>query len=362
VSTVERAGALAPPFRRRLLRRRDGRAPLWIELAVAGWLFWLYDVVNDFAPERRAFARNNALSLLSFERSLGIDIERSLNHWLSLHSVLAFVATYYYFFAHALVTAGVLAWLWWRAPVRYRRMRTQLVLINLIAFVVFWRYPLAPPRMFPKLGYSDVVAASHAVISWHSAALSHDADQFAAMPSLHIAWASWSALAIWRMASRPALRALGPVHVALTAFVVLATGIICLNAISQFEGLQVATNPFYVAAFGTAGSNALVLLLLDTQHYGTLVAQIFFGLWLVPLGYLAYRSALFPKWLGVVLVAGGVCYLVDLLAAFLVPAFGHEIHAVVVIPSAIAEISMVLYLLVVGVRTAKADTPTLAGA
>ena len=224
MSTVERAGALAPPFRRRLLRRRDGRAPLWIELAVAGWLFWLYDVVNDFAPERRAFARNNALSLLSFERSLGIDIERSLNHWLSLHSVLAFVATYYYFFAHALVTAGVLAWLWWRAPVRYRRMRTQLVLINLIAFVVFWRYPLAPPRMFPKLGYSDVVAASHAVISWHSAALSHDADQFAAMPSLHIAWASWSALAIWRMASRPALRALGPVHVALTAFVVLATG------------------------------------------------------------------------------------------------------------------------------------------
>jgi hypothetical protein len=149
---------------------------------------------------------------------------------------------------------------------------------------------------------------------------------------------------------------------AMLILVVLATGIICLNAVSQFEGLQVATNPSYVAAFGTAGANALVLLLLDTQHYGTLVAQIFFGLWLVPLGYLAYRSALFPKWLGVVLVAGGVCYLADLLAAFLVPAFGHEIHAVVVIPSAIAEISMVLYLLVVGVRTAKAETPTLAGA
>ena len=37
-------------------------------------------------------------------------------------------------------------------------MRTQLVIINLIAFVVFWRYPLAPPRMFPGLGYQDVVA------------------------------------------------------------------------------------------------------------------------------------------------------------------------------------------------------------
>jgi hypothetical protein len=142
---------------------------------------------------------------------------------------------------------------------------------------------------------------------------------------------------------------------AMLVLVALATGIICLNAVFQFEGLRVANDSSYAAAFGTAGSNALVLLLLDTQHYGTLVAQVFFGLWLVPLGYLAKKSGLFPKWLGVLLVLGGVCYLVDLLAAFLVPDFGQKIHAVVVIPSAIAEIAMVLYLLVVGVRTQKAD-------
>jgi len=97
-----------------------------------------------------------------------------------------------------------------------------------------------------------------------------------------------------------------------------------------------------------------VLLLLDTQHYGILIAQIFFGLWLVPLGYLAYKSAgWFPKWLGVLLVVGGVCYLVDLLALFLVPDFGAKIHTFVVIPPAVAEISMVLYLLVIGVKTVK---------
>jgi hypothetical protein len=137
---------------------------------------------------------------------------------------------------------------------------------------------------------------------------------------------------------------------AMLVLVALSTGIICLNAVFQFEGLRVATDSSYAAAFGAAGSNSLVLLLLDTQHYGTLIAQVFFGLWLVPLGYLAYKSALFPKWLGVVLVVGGACYLVDLLAAFLVPALGKEIHGLVIIPSAIAEISMVLYLLVVGVR------------
>src|SRR5947209_1052837 len=78
---------------------------------------------------------------------------------------------------------------------------------------------------------------------------------------------------------------------AASAMVVLAAigaSIVCLNAVFEFEGLRVATGAVNLAALGTAGSNALVLLLLDTQHYGTLIAQVFFGLWLVPLGYLAY--------------------------------------------------------------------------
>jgi hypothetical protein len=138
---------------------------------------------------------------------------------------------------------------------------------------------------------------------------------------------------------------------AMVVLVVLAAGIASLNTVFLFEGLQVATNASYLAAFGTAGVNALVLLLLDMQHHGLLVAQVFFGLWLVPLGYLALRSGLFSKALSVALIVGGGCYLVDLLTAFLVPAFGQRIHGVVVIPCAIAEIWMVLYLLVVGVRT-----------
>ena len=137
---------------------------------------------------------------------------------------------------------------------------------------------------------------------------------------------------------------------AMLVLVALATGIITLNAVFQFEGLRVATDSSFAAAFGTAGSNALVLMLLDIQHYGTLSAQVFFGLWLVPLGYLAYVSGMFPKWLGVMLIVGGVCYVVDLLAAFLVPDVGRQIHGFVVIPCAIAEIWMVLYLLVKGVR------------
>ena len=147
---------------------------------------------------------------------------------------------------------------------------------------------------------------------------------------------------------------------AMLVFVALAVGITTLNAVFQFEGLQVATDSAYAAAFGTAGSNALVLLLLDIQHYGTLSVQVFFGLWLAPLGYLVYKSGLFPKALGVVLVAASVCYLVDLLAAFLVPDFAKQIHPFMVIVFVIAEVWMLLYLLVVGVRTVKPDKEILA--
>jgi len=149
---------------------------------------------------------------------------------------------------------------------------------------------------------------------------------------------------------------------AMFVFVALAVGIITLNAVFQFEALQVATGGTYVAAFGAAGANALVLLLLDIQHYGTLSAQVFFGLWLAPLGYLAYKSGLFSKVLGVALIAATVCYLVDLFAAFLVPDIGTQIHPFIVIVPAIAEIWMVLYLLIVGVKTVKPDKPIVAAA
>jgi Domain of unknown function (DUF4386) len=136
----------------------------------------------------------------------------------------------------------------------------------------------------------------------------------------------------------------------MVVFVALATGIIALNAVFQFEALRVATDPSYAAAFGAAGSSALVLLLLDIQHFGTLAAQVFFGLWLTPLGFLAYKSGLFPKGLGIVLVAATITYLAQLLAAFLAPDLEPQIKPAVMFTASIAEGWTVLYLLVKGVR------------
>jgi hypothetical protein len=145
---------------------------------------------------------------------------------------------------------------------------------------------------------------------------------------------------------------------AMLVLVALAVGIMCLNAVFQFEGLRVATDGSYAAAFGAAGSNALVLLLLDIQHYGTLIAQVFFGLWLAPLGYLAYKSGWFPKSLGVVLIVATVSYLIDTLALFLVPDFGRTVNPILIIAPIIGEVWMVGYLLTIGVKTVIAPTAT----
>ena len=144
----------------------------------------------------------------------------------------------------------------------------------------------------------------------------------------------------------------------MVVLVALAAAISSLNVVFEFAALRVATGAVDLSSLGVGGSNAIVLLLVDTQHYGLLIAQVFFGLWLVPLGYLAHKSGWFPKPLAMVLVVGGACYLVDLLTAFLVPDLNHLIHTFIVIPCEVAEIWMLGYLLVIGVRTKNAVKPS----
>jgi hypothetical protein len=153
-------------------------------------------------------------------------------------------------------------------------------------------------------------------------------------------------MALWRLLRHVDTNAAS----AMVILVAIGASITCLNMVFQFAGLRVATDASYTAAFGIAGSTALVLLLFDLQHYGYLIAQIFFGLWLVPLGYLAYTSGMFPRTLGGLLIVGGAGYLVGLLAVFLSPDLGEKINGLVTIPSAIAELWMVGYLLVIGVK------------
>jgi hypothetical protein len=149
---------------------------------------------------------------------------------------------------------------------------------------------------------------------------------------------------------------------AMMTFVAISVPIMGLNRVHQMAALLVATDPSYAQALGPGGSDALVLLMFELQHHGVLAAQIFFGLWLLPLGYLAYVSGLFPRALGVLLMIGCACYLVDLFTQFLAPDLAATLAPYLHTPPAVAEIAMVLWLLVKGVKTSPRDGRTLAAA
>lgn len=149
-----------------------------------------------------------------------------------------------------------------------------------------------------------------------------------------------------------------PIAQAMVLFVVVSVAITCLNLVTQLGAVLVATETAYATAFGPGGSDALVLLLLDLQHNGYLIAQIFFGLWLFPLGLLAYRSGLFPKLIGSALMVGSAAYVLDVPLQFLAPDFAVAVSPVVIVPIVIlAEVSMLAYLLIKGVRRPAGDSP-----
>jgi hypothetical protein len=141
---------------------------------------------------------------------------------------------------------------------------------------------------------------------------------------------------------------------AMVALVIIAVAVTSLNVVFELGGLQVATGAVNASSLGVEGSNALVLLMLDAQRHGIFVAQLFFGLWLTPLAYLAYKAGLFPKVLSIVLVLATVSYVIDLFVAFLLPHVSAGIHSYFGIVPAVAEIGVVLFLLIVGVLTPKA--------
>ncbi len=184
------------------LDRAPRRSRWYLEALVILWLVWAYDMIANLAPIRQGAAIDHGRSILHLEAVLHLDPEGTLDHWLAGHHTIALWVATYYDNAHFVVTMAAICWLWWRHPLHYRRMRTSLVLVNIIGFVGFWLYPMAPPRMLAGAHITDVVAETGAFGSWHSGHLARHANELAAMPSLHVAWAAWSALAAWQVLRR----------------------------------------------------------------------------------------------------------------------------------------------------------------
>jgi hypothetical protein len=205
------------------LRSRRERAWLALDLAIVAWLCWLFDAINNLAPVRQSLAIDNGRGVLDLERSLHLDPELALDRWLARRNTLSTIVVFWYENVHIAVTLVVFAWLWWRRADLLGTMRASLVIANLIALAVFWSLPTAPPRMLSG-SYVDLVSKVDGMPIWQLGATALHSNQLCSMPSLHLAWATWSSIAVWRMTRKRWLRTLAIVYPLLTTFAVMATG------------------------------------------------------------------------------------------------------------------------------------------
>ncbi len=146
---------------------------------------------------------------------------------------------------------------------------------------------------------------------------------------------------------RPVSRALSLV----AAFARLAMAIIQgINLLPYFTVLLLLSGAGYLTVFGPAQLDALALLSLNAHQYVVYIWEIFFGLHLLVLGYLLFKSGYFPRILGVLLVLPALGYLIHGYGSILYPNY-EEIFALVVgVGAVIGELPFFLWLLIKGVN------------
>jgi hypothetical protein len=99
--------------------------------------------------------------------------------------------------------------------------------------------------------------------------------------------------------------------VLMVVLALLGVPIAFLFEVNHLAVLQLLSGTDYLTAFDTDQLHAQAMLFLDLRNYGILIAQIFWGLWLLPLGYLIFRSGFLPRVLGVLVMVGGFGYVFD---------------------------------------------------
>ncbi|MFD2670834.1 DUF4386 domain-containing protein [Marinicrinis sediminis] len=110
-------------------------------------------------------------------------------------------------------------------------------------------------------------------------------------------------------------------------FTLVGSAVLAVNMLNHFAALVLLSEPQYAAAFGTAQLHHLLLFFLDMHANGYMVAQVFFGLWLFPLGYVVFKSGYVHPIFGLLLMMGCVGYLLDFMAYFLIPGQAEWISA-----------------------------------
>jgi PAP2 superfamily len=207
MSVLEQQDEPTPPAEVPLHRRlrggrtlRDGRRLYWWgELLAVAIFYIVYSFVRNLHHSNEHEAYEHALDIIRLQKSLGINHEQAIQAWALGSRTFIIAANYFYGSLHFIVTGGVMVYLYRRWTNDYPLWRNTLGIATALALIGFAFFPLLPPRLlddFGHYGFVDTLAKDPAFWSFNSGAVNKISNQFAAMPSVHCAWALWCACAL----------------------------------------------------------------------------------------------------------------------------------------------------------------------
>lgn len=136
--------------------------------------------------------------------------------------------------------------------------------------------------------------------------------------------------------------------VLMVALAVVAVPIDIVAIANQLDALTLLHEPISQPAFPADQIHSRVLASLAAYHNRLLIAQFFWGLWLLPFGYLVFKSGFLPRFLGIFLMLGCLSYLISFFIDTLFPQY--DVPGFVMLPASIGEIGIALWLTILGAR------------
>jgi uncharacterized protein (TIRG00374 family) len=243
-----------------------GWMDFWRQLAVMSTFAFAYEAVRVLARGDRGTALAHASSIVETERSLGLFVELDVQRWaMSAPSWVLDVANYTYLNCQFTISFAMMLWVYLCRNDSFARLRNTIMLVDLLGVIGYLAFPAAPPRMLGDLGFVDTL--NQASVNHNSGAVAALSNPYAAMPSLHTAYALVIGATVAALVRSHVLRAVWALYPALVVFSIIATGNhFVLDALA---GAAVAAVAAGLAAAYPAAQR------MPTSHRGNQLALLF---------------------------------------------------------------------------------------
>lgn len=212
----------------------------WLEIVLMLVLYAVYTAIrnqfgSDLGEGARQAAIDNADIIIGIERSMRLFGEHGIQQVFIGADWFIIFWNFFYGFLHFAATIGTMVYLLVAHPVRYLRWRSVLTATTVLALIGFASFPLMPPRLLNecesvygacnlKYDFVDTLIDPGGFWSFDSGTMQEISNQYAAMPSLHIAWATWVTLALYPVVRRRWMRGVAVAYPFLTLFAIVVTG------------------------------------------------------------------------------------------------------------------------------------------